>query len=253
MARRPDFHVGVLAGPHGDEVPPCPVIPGHDDAGFGGVGQHRASGLTRLLAAQNRVRLIGELGFQLGQQLGVGGAAGVGGRSQDLLQFGVVLHAGRHDDLRVFFRHVALRQLRVGEMPVPDQLVGAGSRDAGDVERHTRVLEHRKVPDVDDVLDVAGVGRGPGIGLGPALIAGPAGELDERGPPSASVVHGTSGGARNSVLAISCTRSGAVSATALTLARTASRRTGGVEPARRVPTRRDPDLARHQQWQQRVA
>ena len=46
-----DFHVGVLAGAHGDEVPPCPEVPGHDDASFGGVGQNRASGLTRLFAA----------------------------------------------------------------------------------------------------------------------------------------------------------------------------------------------------------
>ena len=66
-------------------------------------------------------------------------------------------------------------------MPVPDEFMSAGSRDARDVERHCGVLEHREVSDVDDVLDVAGVGRGPGIGLGPALIAGSAGELDQRG------------------------------------------------------------------------
>ena len=30
-----------------------------------------------------------------------------------------------------------------------DQLVGAGPRDAGDVERHRRVLEHREVADVE--------------------------------------------------------------------------------------------------------
>ncbi len=72
---------------------------------------------------------------------------------------------------------------------------------------------HREVADVDDVLEVRRVGRGPGVRLGPALVAGPAGELDKRLAAVASVSHGTSAGARNSVLAISCTRSGAVSAT----------------------------------------
>src|SRR6185312_11779170 len=57
----PDFHVGVLAGAHGDEVAPCPVVAGHDDAGFGRAGQHGAGGLTRLLTPQNGVRLVSDL------------------------------------------------------------------------------------------------------------------------------------------------------------------------------------------------
>ncbi|EUA34392.1 hypothetical protein I552_5175 [Mycobacterium xenopi 3993] len=71
--------------------------------------------------------------------------------------------------------------------------------------------------DVDDVPDVGGVGRGLRVRFRPALVTGPAGELGEGLPPMASVLHGTSGGAKNSVLAINCTRNGAVSATALTL------------------------------------
>src|SRR3954451_2276125 len=43
-----DLDVGVLAGPHGDEVPPGPVVAGDDDARLGGVGQDRPSGLARL-------------------------------------------------------------------------------------------------------------------------------------------------------------------------------------------------------------
>ena len=175
----PDLDVGVLAGAHRDEVPPRPVVAGDDDAGLGRVGQHGSGGLAGLLAPQYRVGLVGELGLEPGQQVVVGGAAGVGGRREDLAQFGVVIDARWHDDPRLALRHVALRQLRVREVPVPDQLVGAGPRDAGDVERHTRVLEHREVPDVDDVLDVAGVGRGTGIRFGPALVAGAAGELDQ--------------------------------------------------------------------------
>jgi hypothetical protein len=65
---------------------------------------------------------------------------------------------------------------------VPDQLVRARSRDAGDVEGHSGVLEHREMPDVDDVAQVAGVSRGFRVGLRPALIAGPAGELHQRLP-----------------------------------------------------------------------
>ena len=47
-----DLDVGVLAGPHRDEVPPGAVVAGHDDAGLGGVRQHCAGGLPRLLAPQ---------------------------------------------------------------------------------------------------------------------------------------------------------------------------------------------------------
>src|SRR5688572_27501079 len=40
--QRPDLDVGVLAGPHGHEVPPGAVVAGDDDPRLGGVGQHRA-------------------------------------------------------------------------------------------------------------------------------------------------------------------------------------------------------------------
>lgn len=43
------------------------------------------------------------------------------------------------------------------------------------------MLEHRNMPDVNDVFNVRGVGRGPGIGLRPALITGATGEFDQRG------------------------------------------------------------------------
>src|ERR1700687_5032332 len=50
-----DLDVGVLAGPHRDEVPPRPVVAGHDDAGLGRIGQHRARRLAGLLAAPHGV------------------------------------------------------------------------------------------------------------------------------------------------------------------------------------------------------
>src|SRR5699024_7874002 len=63
---------------------------------------------------------------------------------------------------------------------MPDELVGAGSGDACNVEAHARVLEHRQVPHFEDVPEVTGVRRGAGVRLVPALVAGPAGELRER-------------------------------------------------------------------------
>ena len=77
------------------------------------------------------------------------------------------------------------------------------------------MLEHREVADVDDVAQVARVGRGLRVRLGPALVARPACELRRAPvPPSASVLHGTSGGGKNSVLAINWTRICAISDTA---------------------------------------
>ena len=116
-----------------------------------------------------------------GQQFGVRRAAGVGGGGEDLLRVRGRPPSRGQDDLRVVLGDVALRQLRVGEVAVPDQLVGAGPRDAGDVERHRRVFEHREVADVDDVSQICGVGRGSRVGFGPALIARTAGELHQRG------------------------------------------------------------------------
>src|ERR1700733_16129582 len=40
-----DLHIGMLAGPHRDEMPPGPVVAGDDDAGLGCVGQYSARGL----------------------------------------------------------------------------------------------------------------------------------------------------------------------------------------------------------------
>src|SRR3954451_20634674 len=94
-----DFQVGLFAGPHGDEVPPRPVVAGDDDAGLCGVRQDRAGGLTGLFATDPGVGLIGELGLQPGQQFGVGRAAGVSGGGEQVLQFRVVLHAGRQNNL----------------------------------------------------------------------------------------------------------------------------------------------------------
>ena len=99
--------------------------------------------LAGLLAAQHRVGLILQSCFQRLEQPVVGLAAGVGGLGEDPAQLVVVLHPRRHDDPRIVFGHVPLRELRVGEVPVPDQFVGARPGDAGDVDRDTGVLEYR--------------------------------------------------------------------------------------------------------------
>ena len=78
--------------------------------------------------------------------------------------------------------HVALRELAVGEVPVPDELVAERPGHPGQVHAHGAVLEDRQVADLEDVPQVALVGRRRRVGLGPGLVAGPAGELRERLP-----------------------------------------------------------------------
>ena len=58
-----------------------------------------AFGLTGLFAADRGVGLVGEFCLELGQQFSVGGAAGVGGSGEQLLEFLVVLHTRRQNDL----------------------------------------------------------------------------------------------------------------------------------------------------------
>src|SRR3972149_107876 len=41
----PDLDIRMFGGTHLDEVPPGPIVPGHDQARLGGVGQHRARSL----------------------------------------------------------------------------------------------------------------------------------------------------------------------------------------------------------------
>lgn len=60
-----------------------------------------------------------------------------------------------------------------------NELVCARTGDTGDVEAHTRVLEYREVPDVEQMAQVRRIGGGPEIGFGPALVAGTSGELDK--------------------------------------------------------------------------
>ena len=88
---------------------------------------------------------------------------------EELLEFGVAADRRRGDDTGVVLGDEPLRQLRVREVPVPDQLVGARPRDAGDVEGRRRVLEQRRVADLEDMPQIPGVGRGARIGLVPAL------------------------------------------------------------------------------------
>src|SRR3712207_8869742 len=58
---------------------------GDDDARLGGVGQHRAGGLTGLLVAQGRVGDVGEPLLQPLEQVLVGGHRGVGRGEEPLV------------------------------------------------------------------------------------------------------------------------------------------------------------------------
>ena len=70
---------------------------------------------------------------------------------------------------------------------MPDQLVGARPRDAGDVRWRRACSSAPKVPDVDDVPWVAGVGGGARVGLGPALQQARPANSTSAWPPAASV------------------------------------------------------------------
>jgi hypothetical protein len=50
----------MFAGSHADEVAPCPVVAGDDDAGFGGVGEHGAGCLPGGFATFDRVAELSE-------------------------------------------------------------------------------------------------------------------------------------------------------------------------------------------------
>ena len=176
----PDLDVGVLGGAHRDEVPPRPVVAGDDDAGLGGVGQHGPGGLPGLLAPQRGVRDVGEALLQPLQQLLVRLHRRRGGLREQRVQLRVVRDDLGLDHRGVALGHVALGELAVGEVPVPDQLVGERARHAGEVEAHRAVLEHREVPDLEDVPQVPRVGGGARVRLAPRLVAGPAGELGQR-------------------------------------------------------------------------
>jgi hypothetical protein len=106
-----------------------------------------ARGLPGLLAPQRRVRDVGEPPLQPGEQLLVRLHRRRGRLVEERVQLGI-----SRDDVRLHHRgvalgDVALGQLRVREMPVPDQLVGQRPGDAGEVEAHRAVLQHREVAD----------------------------------------------------------------------------------------------------------
>src|SRR5581483_3419680 len=76
------------------------------------------------------------------------------------------------------FIDVTLAKLRVPEAgAVPDQLVSQAAADAGEEEVPDRVLEHRAVADLEDVVDVCLVAAGPRFGE--AHVADTARRLDE--------------------------------------------------------------------------
>ena len=72
---------------------------------------------------------VGEALLQPLEQLGVGGERGVGRGEEALVQVGVLGDHGRLDERGVPLGHVALGELAVGEVPVPDQLVASSDRE----------------------------------------------------------------------------------------------------------------------------
>ena len=204
-----DLHVGVLGGPHRDEVPPGPVVAGHDDLGLGRVRQHRARRLPGLLAPQRRVADVARTAllqplqqFRVGRQRRLGGLdearrAAPGRRRSRPARPSPRRRSGTYRWDSCEYEKCRCRISSCVQRP----------GHAGQVERHDAVLQHRQVPDLEDVPQVARVGRGRRVGLGPGLVAGPAGELGQRLPPSASVAQGTSSGGSKCVQAIALAES----------------------------------------------
>ncbi len=107
----------------------------------------------------------------------VGVQGGGGGLREQLVQPRIIGDDTGLDHRGTARWNITLGQLAVGEVPVPDQLVGEAAGNPGDVHGHCGVLQHGQMPDIEDVPQVAGVRGGGRIRLRPALVAGSAGEL----------------------------------------------------------------------------
>src|SRR5690606_20438938 len=146
-------------------VAPSAHIAGDDDSGLRHVRHDRAGCLASLLALQ-------ALFHQSLDQYFVGLGCVVHRRVKFVGDQVVVISKRRGNDrLCVLDVDVALTQLRVAEVSVPNQLVSQCPADAGHVERRRGVLQDRKVPLVEDVLQVVVVRLGLRVWLVEALVA----------------------------------------------------------------------------------
>ncbi len=180
IAEPPDLALGSLAEPQLEHGPPGADVAAHDDLRLGGVGQHRPRGLPGHLAAMDPVLHPGVRSIS---RLHRGDVALLRLRHLPLprrLQRRVALHRRRHDERRVRFVDVALRQLRVAEpCAVAHQFVRQRARDALDQHHVDGVLEDRAV------ALLAGCCRDTPPCSGRPGCAGSCSRADRRTPPVA--------------------------------------------------------------------
>ena len=129
-----DLHIGGLGRPHRRRSAARRGSSRDDDGGRDRRGQHRARGLPSLLAGERAVRCGRRAELQRGEQVGV--------RRRDetsTARWNVACRSGspaiaaaRHHHLRAVGRQIALGQLRIREVPVPDELVRHRPRDPGE-------------------------------------------------------------------------------------------------------------------------
>src|SRR3989440_3589800 len=173
-----DLELRALAGAQLEHRPPRTRVGRHDDLHLGGVGKDAARRLARHLAA---VHLVCDPHIALHQRLDGAHVRRLSVRHLSLplgFECRVPQHRGRHDERGMRFVDVTLRQLRIAEpRTVSHQLVRAGARDSFDQEHVDRMLQHRTVALLLDVLEV--LGRGPVSGVVLAHVADPAGEFGE--------------------------------------------------------------------------
>ncbi len=157
---------------------PRPRVPRHDDLHLGGVGKDAARRLARHLAP---VHLVRDPRIALHQRLDRAHVRRLGIRHLSFplrLERRIAQHRRRDDERGVRLVDVALRQLGIAEArAVSHQLVRAGARDPLDQQHVDRVLQHRAVALLLDVLEV--FGRRPVCRVVLAHVADPAGELGE--------------------------------------------------------------------------
>ena len=160
--KAPDLHVRRFGRPHSDEVAPSTIVASHYDRRCCCIGQNCPRGLSRLLAGKGAIGHVGRPVFQCLQQLRICRSGVINGGSEDLVQLRVVSDDRRLGDLGSVGRQITLRKLRIGEVPMSDQLVRHRARNSSDVEGCRAVLENRKMTDLENVVEISSIRGGSG-------------------------------------------------------------------------------------------
>src|SRR5690606_9232467 len=175
-------------------VAPSSHVAGDDDSGLRHVRHDRAGCLTSLLALQ-------ALFHQSLDQCFVGLGCVVHRRIKFVFNQVVFVSKRRGNDrLRVLDVDESLTQLRVRQVPVPNQLMGQRPADSGHIDRRRSMLQDREVPLLEDVREVVVVRLSLRVRLVEALVARTPGELCQQVSVGADPVISNSGSVLTNLL-----------------------------------------------------